>query len=205
MQSDSDCPTGDKMKEPAVSEDAGTSPTERGGVVEFERLLRQYHKQLLGYIYSLVRDLADAEDLFQQTVLILWKKFATFDRQYSFLAWGCGIARLEVSNYLRVRRRNRLYFSDDLNLLLAEAHADVRGEDFESRQEALRACVQKLRERDRELVKSCYGIAHGVMQVAAATGRSAPSVHNSLRRIRRALYECIERTLNQINHPEVIG
>jgi RNA polymerase sigma-70 factor, ECF subfamily len=176
-----------------------------GIAAEFERLLRQHHKQLLGYIHSLVRDLEDAEDLFQQSMLILWKKFATFDRQQSFLAWGCGVARLEVSNYFRVRGRNRLYFTDDLNLLLADAHADVGDEEIESRQEALRACVQKLRERDRELLKICYGVAHGVVQAAKATSRSAQSIHNSLRRIRRALYECIHRTLKQETQPEIIG
>ena len=183
----------------------GTLPPDRGDTAEFERLLREHHKQLLGYIHSLVRDLEDAEDLFQQTMIILWKKFATFDRQQSFLAWACGVARLEVSNFLRVRGRNRLYFTDDLNLLLADTHADFSREEVESRQEALRACVQKLRERDRELLKVCYGIAHGVIEAAKASGRSAQSIHNSLRRIRRALYECIQRTLNRETQPEIIG
>jgi RNA polymerase sigma-70 factor (ECF subfamily) len=176
-----------------------------GIAVEFEHLLREHHKPLLGYIHSLVRDLEDAEDLFQQTMLILWKKFSTFDRQQSFLAWGCGVARLEVSNYFRVRGRNRLYFTDDLNLLLANAQAEFGRDEFESREEALGACVQKLRERDRELLKTCYGVAHGVVQAAKATSRSAQSIHNSLRRIRRALYECIERTMKQETQPEIIG
>jgi RNA polymerase sigma-70 factor (ECF subfamily) len=184
---------------------ADSLPLTREDTAEFESLLRQHHRQLLGYIHSLIRDLEDAEDLFQQTMLILWKKFSTYDRRQSFLAWGCGVARLEVSNFLRVRGRNRLYFSDDLNLLLADAHCELSPGELESRQEALRACVQKLRERDRELLKSCYAVAHGVVEAAKVTGRSAQSVHNSLRRIRRALYECIQRTLNQETQPETIG
>jgi RNA polymerase sigma-70 factor (ECF subfamily) len=182
-----------------------TSSVSREDTAEFERLLRQHHRQLLGYIHSLIRDLEDAEDLFQQTMLILWKKFSTYDRQQSFLAWGCGVARLEVSNFLRVRGRNRLYFTDDLNLLLADAHADFSQEELDSRQKALRSCVQKLRERDRELLKSCYAVAHGVVETAKTSGRSAQSVHNSLRRIRRALHECIQRTLSQETQPEIIG
>jgi len=180
-------------------------PPIRGDFIEFDRLVRQYHTQLLGYIHSLVRDLEDAEDLFQQTMLILWKKFSTFDRQQSFLAWGCGIARLEVSNYLRVRSRNRLYFSDDLNSLLSDAEVDFSREEVESQRDALRGCVQKLRERDRELLNTCCGTARGVGEAAQATGRSPQSIHNSLRRIRRALFECIQRTLNQDCQPEIIG
>ena len=167
--------------------------------------LRQYHAQLLGYIHSLVRDLEDAEDVFQETMVVLWEKFSSFDRKQSFLAWGLGIARFKVSNFLRVRGRNRLYFSDDLNLLLIDAEVNVVGDDFESQREALRGCVQKLRERDRELLKTCYGVARGVPEAAKASGRSNQVLHNSLRRIRRALFECIERTLNQGFHPEIIG
>jgi RNA polymerase sigma-70 factor (ECF subfamily) len=174
-------------------------------IAEFDRLLRQHHTQLLGYIHSLVRDLEDSEDLFQETVITLWQKFTTFDRQQSFFAWGCGVARFKVMNYLRARGRNRLYFSDDLNLQLVTAYANLGREEFDARQAALGTCIQKLRERDRELLRICYGVAHGVLQAAQGTGRSTQSIHNSLRRIRRALFECIRRTLNREFEPEVIG
>jgi len=41
-----------------------------------------------------------------------------------------------------------------------------------------------------------------VAAVAEKQGRSPQSVHNSLRRIRRALFECIRRTLahEQLSH-----
>src|ERR1700689_3778613 len=84
----------------------------------FADYLRQHQSQLFGYIHSLVRDLNDAEDLFQQTTMILWNKFDEFDRARRFIAWGCGVARLEVANFLRARGRQHLYFSDELNLLL---------------------------------------------------------------------------------------
>ena len=57
---------------------------------EFADYLRQHQSQLFGYIHSLVRDLNDADDLFQQTTVILWNKFAEFDRRRSFVAWACG-------------------------------------------------------------------------------------------------------------------
>src|SRR5689334_17876152 len=51
----------------------------------FAALLRQHQNQLFGYIYSLVRDLDDADDLFQQTSLVLWDKFDLFDPSRSFV------------------------------------------------------------------------------------------------------------------------
>jgi RNA polymerase sigma-70 factor, ECF subfamily len=168
---------------------------------EFAERLRGEQSRLYNYIHSLVRDLNDADDLFQQTTLVLWKKFGEFDPGRSFFAWACGVARLEVANFLRSRGRQRLYFSDELNLLLVEAQAEVSGDEAEDRREALARCVAKLRQRDRELVQECYGAADGVQAAASRHGRSPQSVYNSLRRIRRSLFECVARTLAAESRP----
>ncbi|HEX5271156.1 MAG TPA: sigma-70 family RNA polymerase sigma factor [Gemmataceae bacterium] len=172
---------------------------------EFAERLREAQSRLFGYIHSLVRDLDDADDLFQQTTLILWNKFDDFDASRSFLSWACGVARLEVCNFLRSRGRQRLYFSDDLNLLLAEAQDETTHDETEERRTALAGCVEKLRQRDRELLDECYGREGGMAEVAGRHGRSSQSVHNSLRRIRRSLFECIRRTLDQRSRPRLIG
>jgi RNA polymerase sigma-70 factor (ECF subfamily) len=172
---------------------------------EFATYLRAIQSRLYGYIHALARDLNDADDLFQQTALVLWRKFDEFDRRRSFFAWACGIARLEVTNFLRSRGRHRLYFSDDLNLLLIEALEEFTSEDESERREALAKCVAKLRERDRELLMECYQNEAGVHQAAGRRGRSPQSVYNSLRRIRRTLYDCIARTITPESRPEWIS
>ena len=93
---------------------AGSHPAESGRA-------RADQARLFGYIHSLVRDSNDADDLFQQTAMVLWRKFAEYDPARPFLGWACGVARFEVTNFLRTRGRSKLYFSDDLNLLLIEA------------------------------------------------------------------------------------
>jgi RNA polymerase sigma-70 factor (ECF subfamily) len=169
---------------------------------EFAELLRRDQARLYGYLHSMVRDINDADDLFQQTTLVLWKKFDEFDRGRSFFSWACGVARLEVANFLRTRGRHRLYFSDELNLLLVEAQAEMGSAELEDRREALAGCVEKLRARDRQLLAECYGDTAGVNAAAERYGRSSQSVYNSLRRIRRALYDCIARTLGRTARPE---
>jgi len=169
----------------------------------FADLLRGSQSRLLGYIHSLVRDVNDADDLFQQTAVILWNKFDSYDESRSFTAWACGVARLEVSNFIRSRSRRKLYLSDDLNLLLIEAYTEIpeAAADDEERKEALSRCVGKLRERDRDLLLVCYTGDDDIVQIADRMGRSSQSVHNSLRRIRESLYECVRRTLAQEAHP----
>src|SRR5260370_2749478 len=112
-------------------------PNSQSRQAEFASCLREIQTRLYGYIHSLARDLNDADDLFQQTALILWKKFDEFDRKRSFFSWACGIARLEVINFLRSRTRRRLYFTHDLNLLLIAAHGEMSSGEAEYRRDAL--------------------------------------------------------------------
>jgi RNA polymerase sigma-70 factor (ECF subfamily) len=174
---------------------------EQPRVQEFAAFLRQNQSRLYGYIHSLVRDVNDADDLYQQSALILWKKFKEFERTGNFFAWACGVARLEIANFLRSRGRQRLCFSDDLSLLLVQAQSDLDNDELEDRRDALARCVEKLRERDRQLLTECYGDPSGPHKAADRRGRSPQSVHNSLRRIRRALFECITRTLEREARP----
>jgi RNA polymerase sigma-70 factor, ECF subfamily len=166
-----------------------------GETADFATLLRRHQTQLFSYIYSLVRDLDDADDLFQQTSIVLWDKFDVFDPSKSFIGWACGVARYEVLNFVRSRGRNRLYFTDELNLALIEAQEQLEHEPHEDRRDALSGCMKKLRERDLELLETCYGRSVCIQEVARTRGRSTHSVHNSLRRIRRLLFECVRRSL----------
>ena len=164
---------------------------------EFAAALRQHQNQLFGYIYTLVRDLDDADDLFQQTSLVLWDKFHLFDPSRSFIAWACGVARFEVSNFLRSRSRQRLFFSDELGMMLIDAHEELEQSQLEDRRDALAECLKKLRVRDQRLLDDCYEHAARIPEVAHVWGRSSQSIHNSLRRIRRSLFECVNRSLAQ--------
>jgi RNA polymerase sigma-70 factor (ECF subfamily) len=161
----------------------------------FAVYLSQHRTRLFGYIHALVRNLADAEDVFQQTALALWRRFDVYDPNRCFLRWACGIARLEAATWLRARARERLRFSDALTLTLLDAFVDLTDEEPTDRQAALAGCLDKLPEPDRRLVTECYLQEPDVARVAGRLGRPARSVYNSLRRIRRTLYECIERTV----------
>ena len=65
-----------------------------------------------------------------------------------------------------------------------------------NRRDALRRCLEKLADKDRELVRHCYGDSRVTFKtVAQELGRPVNTVYKALNRIRKALYECIERTL----------
>jgi RNA polymerase sigma-70 factor (ECF subfamily) len=163
----------------------------------FAERLRQHRGRLFEYIHALVRNLAEADDVFQLTSLALWRRFDTYDSSRPFLNWAMGVARLEAFAWLRTRTRDRHRFSDEVTQLMLEAFAELPEKEASDREAALPGCVDKLTEADRFLLTECYHRETDVASVAARAGRSAQSVHNSLKRIRRALFDCIERSLSR--------
>ncbi|CAN5438411.1 sigma-70 family RNA polymerase sigma factor [soil metagenome] len=161
----------------------------------FSDLLLQNRSRLFAYIHALVRNLADTDDVFQQTALALWRRFDTYDASRPFLNWSMGVARFEVATWLRNRARDRLRFSDELTQLMLDAFAELSADEVSDRQATLPGCVDKLTDVDQLLLKQCYLRGGDVASVAMRLGRSAQSVHNSLKRIRRTLFDCIERAL----------
>lgn len=168
---------------------------ERSPSEVFMEQLVLHQSQLFGYIFALVQDLHAAQDVFQQTSLVLWRKFETFDGS-NFAAWACRTAQLEALSYLRSERRRQAHFGEAL-LEQLTAKAATNDGIAENRRAALDSCLQKLPAEDRALIDRCYTRTETLVSIAEHLGRSAQSLNNSLRRIRRALYECIHRTLRQ--------
>jgi RNA polymerase sigma-70 factor (ECF subfamily) len=146
------------------------------------------------YAMSLLHRVADAEEVLQQTNLVLWQKFQEFDPRLDFVKWACGIARYEA---LRVREKQpleRRLFSDPFFRSLA-AKSELSCDALDGRRNALEGCLKKLSEDDQSLVLGRYQPGATVTSMAQSLGRSPQAIRKSLRRIRAALMACILRTL----------
>lgn len=170
---------------------------------EFLALISPCQGKLFGYIYSMLNNLDDTEDVLQQAVLAMWRNFEDFDRERNFLPWAMQFAKLTSLNHIRAKRRSRMVFNEELMLLVAES-ADAVREDVDAQafyQEALLRCVDKLSEIDRELIRLCYFEKCSISAVAERLNRAPQSVCNSLRRIRGLLYDCIEDSVGEEDEP----
>jgi RNA polymerase sigma-70 factor, ECF subfamily len=165
---------------------------------EFADAIRLSTSQILSYINALLLDWNDAEDVFQETCVVLWEKFDEFEPGTNFLAWALRIARYKAMDSLKKRGRQAAFHARLQELLAAEI-VDRDSEVVAASLNALSGCMDRLPRGDRELVTSCYGESTPVREMANQLGRSPQSVHNSLHRIRRMLLDCVRHTLDQAN------
>jgi RNA polymerase sigma-70 factor (ECF subfamily) len=178
----------------------GPPITARASGDEFVRLFSRIEPRLHAYILTMVPNWADAADIFQESSSVLWRKFEQFEPGTNFFAWACQIARLEVATFRKRNRRQELLFSDAFVAAVAST-SEALTSTLEARQGFLVDCLQKLRPRDRELLRLRYHDESTIDKVAQHTGRNAQAVYKALQRIRRQLFECVERHIAQGGQP----
>lgn len=166
----------------------------QGPSEEFVRTFTQSQRALYLFILPLVQTTADAEEVLQETNVVILSKWAQFEPGTNFLAWGRAIARLEVFRFRRSRHHRMHLLGDDVVQLLAD-RLEEQPVDFEQRRDALAECISKLREQDQELIRRRYATGSTGDDVAQQLGRPANSVYQSLGRVRRVLLECIRRRM----------
>jgi RNA polymerase sigma-70 factor, ECF subfamily len=162
---------------------------------EFARLLHHAHRELFGFIFAMLQNRADAEDVYQQCAVVLWKKFSTFTSGTNFVAWAIRIAQYEIKDFVKARRRRKVYFTDAILDAIAVTYQCEPSEVQEARLEALAHCMEKLSDRDRTLLTQCYAIDRDYQKIAASEGKTVAAIYKAISRLRKSLYLCVTRSM----------
>ncbi len=182
-----------------MDENSKSDPSTGGdGVEQSEAILRlfaQHQRWLFGYLTALLGSAADADDVFQEVCVIMWREHEKFEVGSNFVSWLSVIAYHQVQRYWREQKKARRTLGDQNLERLAE-ELPQHHEVMESRRWALPDCLGKLQETDRQLLRECYGERNvTARQVAQETGRPENTVYKALQRIRKSLHQCIDRAI----------
>ena len=150
-----------------------------------------------GYLSSALRDGHAVDDLLQEIALILYRRYDDYDEERPFAAWALGVARIKLLEQLRSGRREPLLFRDEEVLEALGAAAERQEVVCNAQEQALRHCVEGLRDRLRQALRLRYHDDCDAAQIASRLGLSQVNVRSLLRRGRDALRECMERMLNR--------
>jgi RNA polymerase sigma-70 factor, ECF subfamily len=159
-----------------------------------------WQPRLYAFVLSLTGSANEADDVLQNTNLVLLKKREAFRADADFGAWALQIARLEVQRLRQSSARVRGRFDDVLVEQLA-ARAGTWVNDPGTELKVLRWCMLRLSSSERQMLTLRYG-GSSVGAIAARWGRSVGSISQTLYRLRGKLAECVKRALNAEGHDE---
>lgn len=166
---------------------------------DFVRLFSKYEGNVRAFVSSLLPNWDGVDEVMQQASLILWRKSDQFNysgEDKSYLDWAFMIARYEVLKYRRKWATDRLIFSEDVYELLAKEAEEIAIEQSE-REKALKGCLQKLQNSQRNLIQTAYADGVSIKDAATKVGRTPTGLYKALARIRKHLHNCILVTIKE--------
>jgi RNA polymerase sigma-70 factor (ECF subfamily) len=161
----------------------------------FLSLITANYDNLRRYIYTLLPNEEDSKDVLQEVCIAISRKFGEYDVSRPFLPWACRFAYLKVLKFHEQQRPRRMVrLPTEVLELLAQAREEEEPVLAE-RLVALKKCLQKLTVRDRQLIQARYVDHTPTEQIAASLSQSRRTLFRNLERVRRLLFECINRSV----------
>jgi len=171
------------------------APLTGSEVERFAQLLATCQRPVFLYALGLLHNATDAEEVLQETNVVLWRKFSQFQAGTDFVRWACRIAYYEVLKFRERKPRPERVLSNEFIETLA-VETERSWDQLDDRRVALSGCLAQLAPRDRQLVLRRYQPGATTRGVAEALRRSVQGTRRSLHRIRMDLLSCIQRTLD---------
>ncbi len=163
---------------------------------EFISLLASNERLIHAYVFSLVNNITDAEDILQNAKVIMWRHFEQFQSGTNFGAWARKIAFHQILSYRKKQKKQQMHISDECLQLVAEDTESMQ-EELEAQHMLLNSCISKLPEKYRTLIELRYKEGLDIEDMAPRTGQSEGAVYRMLSRVRTILQDCVEKHYRQ--------
>ena len=165
----------------------------------FADLVKEHQVSLRVFVRSLGVESGWVDDLAQDTFVVAYREMDSYDPDRDFGKWLRGIARNLVRNELRKQGRHRRILHESLSQHLLDLAENEKDREVDVTQlSALRDCVEQLPGKSRELVRSRYFEGWDATILADKFEMKAATVRQTLLRIRRQLYQCVNQRVKGV-------
>jgi RNA polymerase sigma-70 factor (ECF subfamily) len=163
------------------------------------RLWTESQPVVASYIFALLPNFHQAEDVVQEVAVILVKRFSEYDQTLPFLPWAMGIAKNKVLNARRnvATDRHLLFDETSADHLLATICQDESADWRGALRHALQQCLNKQRGRILDVLRLRYASDLKPAEIAEQMGLTSGAVRALLHRGRTALRTCIRHRMRE--------
>jgi len=166
-----------------------TRAAQQGDLNAFEQLILRHQQPLFTFIYRMVNNYNDAEELCQQTLIRAWEKIKSFQGKSSFKTW---LFRIGINLTLNHQTRTRQ--PEPLNELLPAdlAHQPEHQFQKQQKQKLISAALQQLPADQRLALTLIVYENLTYKEAAKIMGKSVRAVDSLLVRARARLRTLLE-------------
>lgn len=161
---------------------------------EFVLNLIECQAKLYSYVLSLTGNRNDTNDILQDTNKFILEKAADYTAGTSFSAWASKIAYYKVLAFQRDTARESLLFNIEILQEISDKSLS-KSTQYDSRLGSLFHCMEQLSEDNQKLLKQRYEEEMSLEEIASFWGRTYNGISSLLYRLRLALIDCVDKSL----------
>ena len=161
---------------------------------QFEGVIQEYHRDILNFLYRLVGNRAEAEDLAQDTFIKAYKKLESLEESEKMKSWLFSIARNVTIDFFRKNKNHSI----PLDSTILENYAQATAVDYRSDVMAseisveLKKTIEQLSSEDRMIVKLLYYEGFSYKEICDLLQINQNTLKSRLHRARKVLLAAIQ-------------
>ena len=160
----------------------------------FEKLIELFEARIFHFIYRLVGNHHDAQDLTQDTFVKAFNNIMRYDSKYPFASWIYTIARRVAANHHRSQKHAPSVSLDQESACDFEADSPSVENEMDDRNESLWEIAKQLKPSYYQVLWLRYGEDFSIQEVARIMEMNSIGVRVLLHRARNVLSKKIKST-----------
>lgn len=169
----------------------------------YKRLMGKYHDAIYNFVYRMIHDKQQVEDLTQEAFIKAFSSLASFNDEFAFSTWLYKIATNNSIDYIR-KRKLQTYSIDkpiesadsDYAFELPDEDAETDGELIsDQRAKLLTAAINKLPEKYRKVIHLRHVEERSYEEIAEALKLPIGTVKAHIFRAREMLYKALKHRI----------
>lgn len=157
--------------------------------VSYNKLFERYYARLCQYVYPLLMDKNDTEDVVQEIFLYLWKNRERIEIKENVSGYLYRMAKHQALNHLRSRKQFNNLSESQEHLALSYEDTQLESEEFRI---ALYGCINNLPSRSKEvlLLHRIKGLKQ--KEISEKLNISVKTIKNQIWSSLQKLRQCLE-------------
>jgi RNA polymerase sigma factor (sigma-70 family) len=172
----------------------------KGNDAAYKKLMRKYHDAIYNFIYRMVHDKHQVEDLTQEAFIKAFASLASFNEEYAFSTWLYKIATNNSIDYIRKRKLQTYSIDKPIEAKDSDYAFELPDESYEAdkdmisdqRARMLNEAIVKLPEKYRKVIHLRHVDEKSYEEIAEQLKLPIGTVKAHIFRAREMLYKSLK-------------
>lgn len=177
----------------------------KGDNAAYKKLMKKYHDAIYNFIYRMIHDKHQVEDLTQEAFIKAFQSLASFNEEYAFSTWLYKIATNNSIDYIRKRKLQTYSIDKPIDAKDSDYSFELPDDSYETdmemitdqRAKMLNEAIIKLPEKYRKVIHLRHVDEKSYEEIAEQLKLPIGTVKAHIFRAREILYKSLK---NKIRH-----